>query len=122
MNAQDFRIGNWIEPLTKSPCKITGINHKKVLNGDLVFIYADYESFLPEHIIPIPLTEEWLKRFGFEVFEFDYKDNQYRFKDRLIVIRDGHFQDYGSSVTIKYLHELQNLFFCLTGTELTIKP
>ena len=69
---------------------------------------------------PIPLTEDWLVRFGFEVYEFDHKENQYRFKERLIVIRDGCFIDYGSSVSIKYVHTLQNLIFALTGTELTL--
>ena len=71
-------------------------------------------------IEPIPLNEDWLVRFGFEVYEFDHKENQYRFKERLIVIRDGCFIDYGSSVSIKYVHTLQNLIFALTGTELTL--
>ena len=67
---------------------------------------------------PIQLTEEWLLKFGFEVYKFDHKENQYRFKDRLIVIRDNLFCDYGTGVIIKHVHQLQNLYFALTGEEL----
>jgi hypothetical protein len=63
------------------------------------------------------LTEEWLLKMGFEVNNGYY--NQYRYKDRLIVIRDGKLVDYGTSVILEYVHQLQNLYFALTGEELT---
>ena len=71
---------------------------------------------------PIPLTEEWLLDFGLEKYEFDHKNNQYRLKDILIVIRDGKFCDYGSSVILETVHQFQNFIFALTGKELTLKP
>ena len=72
------------------------------------------------NIKPIPLTEEWLIKFGFEVYEFDHKENQYRINDRLLVVRNNVFYDYGSRVELKYVHQLQNLFFALTQKELTL--
>ena len=53
--------------------------------------------------------------------EFDQKENQYRLKDRLIVIRNSFFHDYGTSVKLESIHQLQNLFFALTNEQLTIK-
>ena len=71
---------------------------------------------------PIPLTEEWLLKFGFELYEFDNGlPNQYRFKEMLIVIRDGHFLDYGTSVILDFVHEIQNLYFAKHKEELTVK-
>ena len=74
-----------------------------------------------DEIEPIPLTEEWLLKFGFDKYEFDHKENQYRHKERLIVLRDDKFVDYGSSVVLEHIHQLQNLYFALTGSELTLK-
>ena len=73
------------------------------------------------YIEPIPLTEEWLLKFGFEMYEFDHKANQFRFKERLIVYIDGFLYDHGTSVKLQYVHQLQNLSFALTNEELTIK-
>ncbi len=69
---------------------------------------------------PIPLTEEWLLKFGSEIYEFDHKENQYRLKDRLIVIRDGFFCDYVTSVKFEHVHQLQNFYFALTNKELEL--
>lgn len=70
---------------------------------------------------PIPLTEEWLVKFGFEgIFApdksimvgregADFAHNQMTF-----LKRDGLIKK------IKYVHQLQNLYFAITGEELTI--
>ena len=72
---------------------------------------------------PVLLTPEILEKCGAIVYCFDNGNpNQYRIKDRLFVIRDGHIVDYGSSVVIKYLHQLQNLYFALCGEELNYTP
>lgn len=105
--ANELRVGNWAN---------NGLEDYQVSGATIWHLETENATALP-----IPLTEEWLLRFGFEVYEFDHKENQYRFKDRLIVIRDGLFCDYGTSVIIKRVHQLQNLYFSLTGEELTIK-
>jgi hypothetical protein len=106
MKPNELRIGNSInyhgEEIIVRPYTFTDIE-----------VDAGYE--------PIPLTEEWLLKFGFEKYEFDHKENQYRYQVRLIVIRDGKFVDYGSSVLLEHIHQLQNFFFALTGEELTFK-
>lgn len=77
---------------------------------------------------PIPLTEEWLLKFGFEK-EYD----KFMFsKDKLTILIREHDtfnpngRVYWNSWTIKecqpeYVHQLQNLYFALTGEELTFK-
>ncbi|WP_131828098.1 hypothetical protein [Elizabethkingia anophelis] len=71
---------------------------------------------------PIHLTEEWLVKLGFEKsdslsnctkttngYKFDFAGGEVLYLDS---VRLKH---------IKYVHQLQNLYFALTGEELTIK-
>ena len=70
----------------------------------------------------IPLTEEWLLKAGAEAYEFDHKPSQYIIGDRLIVIRDGCFYEYGTNLKLEFVHRFQNLFFELqNGKELEFK-
>jgi hypothetical protein len=65
----------------------------------------------------IPLTEKILTEW---CGAFSVKPNQYRIGDRLIVIRDGKFVDYGSSVELPYLHIFQRFILALTNEPLKI--
>jgi hypothetical protein len=71
---------------------------------------------------PIPLTEEWLLKFGFyknidtELFEkggFQIEISVLKCLFYLPEFGDWHKE-------IEYVHQLQNLWFALTGEELTI--
>ena len=78
---------------------------------------------------PIPLTPEWLERCGLE-----YKEPHYIKRPLSIsknFYRDGSgsyngfvlrhkFEDCMQVLVINYVHQLQNLYFALTGEELTI--
>ena len=82
------------------------------------------ERFVELIAEPVPLTEEWLLKFGF-------KDNDGELTlliDNLLYI--GWVDDYAQLITeegftcgqnINHVHQLQNLYFALTNEELTIK-
>jgi hypothetical protein len=75
-----------------------------------------------KHLKPITLTEEWLLNFGFE-----YSANSFYEKQRLAISIEygvevsNYINSIHLTVEIKYVHQLQNLYFALTGEELTIK-
>jgi hypothetical protein len=80
------------------------------------------------NIKPIELTPDWLLRLGFEGDddgeEFYHKDSELfgvQFclfeKEDVTHVWDGAFTE----APIKYVHQLQNLFFALTGQELILK-
>ena len=90
----------------------------------------------PEEYKPIPLTEEWLQKFGFEKRDKNERWPIDSFKK--VILNRGviHFYMKADGVDceignksgysfgkpkIKYVHQLQNLYFALTGEELTIK-
>lgn len=67
---------------------------------------------------PIPITEEWLLKFGFE------KDNDYGFwtspNPKFIVDENFVLCDIDITVAVKHVHQLQNLYYALTGKELCL--
>ena len=78
---------------------------------------------------PIPLTEEWLLKFGFEKTLNQYKKLTLSNKigcdniPFIILFLDNQYQydDLRFRTNIQYVHNFQNLYFALTGEELTIK-
>ena len=75
---------------------------------------------------PIPLTEEWLLKFGFEL-EYSQLTNIYKYflPNSPFGYSQGNFGVFTQtgcfSVELKYVHQLQNLYFALTGEEVTFK-
>jgi hypothetical protein len=118
MKAEELRIGNSVQYASTGLHFFVGS-----INKDGLDVYNDIESTWIEidQFEPIPLTEEWLVRLGFE-------DRGSIFKLSSILIRydEGKFyfiynEPFLESIEIKFVHQLQNLFYALKGSELTIK-
>lgn len=125
MKAKELRIGNYVNYLGKEiKC---GVNT----------IYAISKITQPSVMyLPIPLTEEWLLKFGFELNEDlgDMKYYQMPNKKRGFGVCFDHEEIsfylfnikgivnliYGESF-FEYVHYFQNLYFSLTNEELTFK-
>lgn len=124
MKASKLRIGNLIQRGDILPIEtVTGINKNK--------IDTDFTNWLPiEHFTPIPITEELFVRLGFEqnknkirIFNLDrlrigFGENN----SMAYLIEEDTENCHYIPVTINYVHQLQNLYFALTGTELTLNP
>ena len=83
----------------------------------------DLDCYNYSDLVPIPLTEEILLKCGFEKYNKLSGHDGYLFNGYFIH-KDGSFTVLGSSLVlckIKHLHHLQNLYFALTGQEITIK-
>ena len=130
MKANELRIGN----LVKIDCpdfenkiqSIPNIHEKGVL------INGNPYSLL--ELQPILLTEEWLLRFGFvkwedrltieawakghpsQRFDIDFIEGEIVMNSRYQEHSDTHIMGH-----IKHVHQLQNLYFALTGEELKLK-
>jgi hypothetical protein len=124
LKASELRIGNWVHsPHSKYTWQVYPDDFREIWDH-------------PENYEPIPLSEEWLVKFGFEKhFEDEYwydipwkEEGPY---GKVNVFLEGGFcyvhsglaadgEDYGFKVICKYVHTLQNLIHGLTGEELTI--
>jgi hypothetical protein len=71
---------------------------------------------------PIPLTEEWLLKFGFNRRQIkdliSYNTNQLQLYQYASNNNKIFFEYADGEVQLKYVHQLQNLHFALTGMEL----
>ena len=116
MEEKDLRIGNYV---------ILGVT-MSVLDDAHIIVAADFKyikSLCLVGLDPIPLTEEWLIKFGFELWHENFQD-QYRIDGFPLLLRISKTGCVcsGHEYTIKklFVHELQNLYFALTGEELTL--
>ena len=115
MNAKELRLGN----LIFNRNSIVRVNYKR-LGG----ITSGNNEFTP-----IPLTEEWLLKFGFNinksVEEFIYWKKFDMILDFELFRKIGfdvfYIETRFNTVQINTVHQLQNLYFALTGEELEIK-
>lgn len=126
MQSNELRIGNLVYKSLKSG------NGRKVENRigcqDIVRIEENIGSFNYE---PIPITEEWLLKFRFIYNGWNYDFERYVFhaqgKNEKLEFYNTEFgirknkEVFNISYKIDYVHQLQNIFFALTGTELTLK-
>ena len=101
----ELRIGNWVSGPD---------NHQyQIKIEDLYFNH-----------VPILITNEILVKFGFEKISGYYSKSPIVITDRWVEI-EGYNYDYSGAIVekkiCKHLHQLQNLYFALTGEELEYK-
>jgi hypothetical protein len=115
IQAQDLRIGNWAS---------NGQIEFQITSKDIYHLDVYVNRVIAK---PIPITPEWLERmgFGFEKigngWHLDVEINHY-----CLYSESGKYVDlfvFSDEVgqQCQYIHQLQNLYFALTGEEITIK-
>lgn len=124
MNIRELRIGNCVQ--RPEDLRID------ILDGDVIYfginlsMLMDFDRYGNSWAFEaIPLTDEWLQRFGFESRSLII-DNQDTSSPTKLYIDKGTAQVCRSGIgaincPCKYVHQLQNLFYSLTGNELIIQ-
>ena len=131
MKSNELRIGNWVNS--------NGEDHQEnaliasICREEVGFKSGDYG--LIETIDGIPLKEDWLLKHGFFVENFDYSIpiSDCKVVWLTLIPQDEECTAYSVCVTqtdededdqnvflsdISYVHQVQNLYFALTGNEL----
>jgi hypothetical protein len=154
IKASDLRIGNLVmtnnsmyrDESVGKIAVITQIDSKRTceeIKGTVSLyliedIWKDTYGQWLIYIEPIPITEEWLLKFGYNcvnntkmVFKLYHNDENADFSS-LILKEVGNNPIWVYSVNnrwtinpfpidLKYVHQLQNIYFALTGEELIMK-
>lgn len=142
MKANELRIGNLVTDefydSFKSIIKVENVNNEGInlfIEDDGNWSEVAYRWISPEYHLeqlrPIPITEEWVLRFGFarksdriyakiinETFDIGY---DFGIEHTCVLSFRSTYSTAFRRVKINYVHQLQNLYFALTGEELTIK-
>lgn len=127
----DLRLNNYIkrgkaiyivDAISRYGINATNLNNKS-------------SSILNKGYSGIPITEEWLHKLGFYILPFE----QYTTYEHTIMAlvrleedMDGHWiqihhlnnhdeEEYVNCGGFEFVHDLQNCFYFLTGTELTLR-
>lgn len=149
IKANELRIGNYAALTEEAKEDFSNIIGEKINDYfDVTFFNSDGVDFdgfdfTFDELKPIPLTEEWLIRFGFEKFsqsemygedfvdthgwECEYKNGN------LAMLKPSSRSNWGEkqnsfsvlglsyvNLWIDYVHQLQNLYFALTNEELEL--
>ena len=114
MKATELRIGN---KLQKDNSEIFTVLRLDNTNDVLVEEQKGLLS-LNYNLQGIPLTEEWLLKLGFEHGEKIAAHNRFVwYKDHIGI---SGMLGVVKPIECKYVHQLQNLYFALTGEELIV--
>ena len=132
MKASELRIGNWIQDIDPGDCyQIDEIKENGFYAGRPLGVFPAGMEF----DYGIKITEEWLLKFGFEInndgitkyiLKLPIKGSN---ENEIASIKHTENNNwwacattngYWASNNIEYIHQLQNLYFALTGTELAI--
>ena len=125
MEAKELRIGN----LLRDKVSKTELEVIELTKDDIVTYVIDRSKFPLEKgwgLEPIPLTEKWLKRFGYFIIETNkcveaFREN-FRYSIQQVENSEHWFWCDGQTVitNLKHVHQLQNFYFALTNEELTL--
>lgn len=110
MKAEELRIGNWLLGYDNKPFR-WGYEHFAQLD------YADVDEIAKSGI---ELTEGILLKCGFEevYVGFEHQKTAFWISDDF---KEINYIQPAYNFEVKYLHELQNLFFAITKEELEVK-
>jgi len=121
MEATEIRIGNYYYWMDKNEQSTM-----QVYLSDFCDLYEGQDKI--ERWIPIDIDKTWLEKFGFEItYESRYR-KIYEHKVEKAIGFEIHETDpermldlkfYIHPIKLKYVHELQNLYYALTGNEIT---
>lgn len=123
MKTKELRIGNYLAlPMRGEDVVIV----EEIFADEFVVCNVTSNEWPIADYEPIPLTEGWISELGFEMESLTYA---------AVNCRIGFFELWYFPTTnsfmveniknkklfIQYVHQLQNLYFALTGEELTLK-
>lgn len=120
MNVHELRIGNYLYTDEGK------INSVYLIAKSVIEFSNPHTICSPDFCSPVLLTEEWLIKFGLEQGGYDFLFWTKETKNGIFTICGDSEIEFGIrynneiELQLKYVHQLQNLYFALTGEELAI--
>jgi hypothetical protein len=118
MEVNELRIGNFVVENSL----VTELKQSK--HGNEIGLNDGF-TYNQDRVNPIPLTEEWLLKFGFEKIGINFQFNgisiwfsSYSKSFQLRYCLVG--SEIERKINIESIHQLQNIYFALTNNELKL--
>lgn len=139
IKGKELRLGNLVKDRGEKVIRIDFLEHIQdgydTKFGQLILLEGKEVHPMTEHsdyALPIPITNDWLIRLGFKLYSSGYYcldvfgekvyisiSLKYDKKPNLILDSGENALSYDLK-HIRFVHELQNVFYYLTGTELQV--
>jgi len=115
IDTKELRRGNLVQERTVRVWKVTGLDMYTV---QVVERPPYTEGFWVGDLLAIPLTDEWLTKAGFTIEQkvggfVKWENGSFRLLDAKLPAT--------SMPHVQFVHQLQNLYFALTGIELEFR-
>lgn len=122
MKSSELRIGNFV-------INDAWGGESKIDSGDLLAMtQCELAGKDAEFIKPITLTDEWLEEHGFKFIDMMFENVAMRYwRNDFMIVEESKVvllyndKEIVTTVNVGYVHQLQNLYFILTGREIEIK-
>ena len=110
MKTTELRIGNWVYC---NDCSDVAMEKQ-------VDLISEKRAYAHDWLVssPIPLTEEWLVKFGFGKKMASVTHTHSFIKGSMIIGNPLRANMHYNDIKLKHVHQLQNLYFTLKGEEL----
>jgi hypothetical protein len=124
ISANELRIGNYVLDDKNEIAKIECLKTKEYVEWDgsdkeqMFFSLKGELCYTCDEVNGVPLTSEILKQCGFENGKLGNFQIGYNGDDFIQAQMSVPFED--KLIKVKYLHQLQNLFYAIMGEELQI--
>lgn len=118
MEARELRVGNLIYDKYGNICTVEWLSKQSLTVNKINFPKKYFIEYSLNKIQPIPLTEEILLKSGYITCSF--RENHFVIKGHTIWKCNDLLMCDKNGMVLKYLHQLQNLYYALTNKELTI--
>ena len=129
INANELRIGNFIYRTSKmQPSDNILCTAAEILKEGVCIGYWQYAAHfakddeIKKHVVayenlnPIPLTPEWLRKLSFEYAGYKWVNDLVELTNDFNILNGEDRTAW--SIKVNSVHQLQNLYFALTGKEL----
>tara|TARA_R110000782_G_scaffold116014_1_gene206037 strand:+ start:50 stop:412 length:363 start_codon:yes stop_codon:yes gene_type:complete len=118
IQANELRLGNYVDAINKRH-EEDYLEVESIADCSINIYFRQYNT---GDLKPIPLTEEWLFKLGFAQCDNEYWYEKGVLSMNLIgtvSIQGRKFSEAIINSNAKHVHQLQNLYFTLTGEELS---
>lgn len=118
IEVKELRIGNYVQPKNNSGKEAT-VGTVFAIGSYLVSVNGNNNQYDYHQIEPVQITEDILSKCEF--VKQEYNDTVVYYNPLMTLDAYFRLNIDGYNIEVKYLHQLQNLYFYLTGEELEVK-
>ena len=122
IKVNELRLNNYVKFENGDEShQVQGVYQSSNCEDRTIQLYGNYISNRDDQLVGVPISDDWLLKFGFDCFPWGWvKKSSEDFGVRINMRSYNYDVSGNSSVRLDFVHQLQNLYFALTREELEV--